>query len=70
MRNTSPVGWIPLLLVKVIYDGSFKPFFLSLFIVAIPIIVACVILDSLYYSKDGDFEIVVTSYNFLKVNVV
>ena len=46
MRNTSPVGWIPLLFVKVIYDGAFRPFLIALFIVAIPIVIGCIYLDS------------------------
>lgn len=46
MRNTSPVGWIPLLFIKVIYDGAFRPFLIALFIIAIPIVIGCVYLDS------------------------
>lgn len=52
MRNTSPIGWIPLLFLKVIKEGSFKPFLIALFIVAIPIILLALLLDSMYYGGD------------------
>jgi hypothetical protein len=52
MRNTSPIGWIPLLFVKVLKEGSFKPFLIALFIVAIPIIGLSILLDTLYYGTD------------------
>lgn len=72
MRNTSPVGWIPLLFIKVIYEGSFTPFLYSLFDMALPLILGCVLLDSLYYmgENQNQFEFVITSINFLKVNVL
>jgi hypothetical protein len=50
MRNTSPIGWIPLLCVKVFRDGAFVPFFISLIFVAIPILFLSTLLDSWYYS--------------------
>jgi phosphatidylinositol glycan class B len=73
MRNTSAVGWIPLLMIKILYEGSFKPFLISGFIVAIPLLGMCVWLDSLFYMRmqgDQEFKLVVTSLNFLKINVL
>jgi hypothetical protein len=52
MRNTSPVGWIPLLISKIVYDGSFKSFALAGIFVSIPIIALGIALDSLYYGAD------------------
>jgi len=52
MRNTSPVGWIPLLISKIVYDGSFKSFALAGVFVSIPIIALGIALDSLYYGAD------------------
>ena len=49
MRNTSPVGWIPLLIVKIIDEGAFVPFLKSGVFVALPLIFAVVYLDSIYY---------------------
>lgn len=49
MRNTSPVGWIPLLLVKIINDGAFIPFLIAGIFVFLPLTFACVYLDSIYY---------------------
>lgn len=85
MRNTSPVGWIPLLLVKIIDEGAFLPFLTSGIFVALPLIFVIVYLDSIYYmgantSSTGtsldtrdeakQFEWTVTGYNFLKINVI
>ena len=67
MRNTSPIGWIPLLAHKVIYKGSLVPFILSGIFVALPIIALCTYVDTLYYGGDSW---VFTGINFLKVNVV
>ena len=49
MRNTSPVAWIPLIIIKIIRDKSFMPFLISGIFIAIPTIILCVYLDSLYY---------------------
>lgn len=49
MRNTSPVGWVPLLFLKVKNDGAFLPFLLSGIFFALPIIALCIYLDSVYY---------------------
>lgn len=85
MRNTSPVGWIPLLVVKIVYDGAFLPFLTSGVFVALPVIFGIVYLDSIYYmgantsssgtsldthSQDKKFEWTLTGYNFLKINVL
>lgn len=67
MRNTSPVGWLPLIILKIIYQKSLKAFLLSGFIIAIPIISICILLDTMYFGAD---KITITSLNFLKVNVV
>ena len=67
MRATSPVGWIPLLAHKVLFQGSFFPFLLSGIVVALPILALCVMVDSLYYGGD---QLTFTSYNFLQVNLV
>jgi GPI mannosyltransferase 3 len=67
MRSTSPVGWIPLLAHKVLFQGSFIPFLVSGIITALPILAFCVWVDSKYYGGD---QPTFTSYNFLQVNVV
>jgi phosphatidylinositol glycan class B len=67
MRNTSPIGWIPLLAHKVIYNGALFPFVLSGIFVALPILGLCVYVDTAYYGGD---EWVLTGLNFLKVNLV
>lgn len=67
MRNTSPIGWIPLLAYKVLFSGSLIPFILSGIFVALPILALCTYVDTVYY---GGNEWVFTGINFLKVNVV
>ena len=62
MRNTSPVGWIPLLAFKVLREGSLVPFLISGLFVAFPIILLCISIDTAMY---GSSNWVVTSYNFL-----
>ena len=66
-RNTSIVGWIPLLAIKVLREGSLPPFILSAITVAIPCIAFMVYVDTLYY---GSEDWTITSLNFLKVNVL
>lgn len=66
-RNTSIVGWIPLLAIKVLREGSLLPFIMSAITVAIPCMAVMVYVDSLYYGGD---EWTVTSINFLKVNIL
>ena len=67
MRNTSPIGWIPLLAHKVLWSGSLIPFILSGIFVALPILALCTYVDTIYYGGD---DWVFTGINFLKVNVV
>jgi len=67
MRNTSPVGWIPLLIIKVIHNGSLIPFIISGIVIAVPLMAVTIALDTIYYGGD---EITITSLNFLKVNVI
>ena len=50
MRNTSPIGWIPLLFIKVFRDGSLLPFIATAICVALPIVVGATYLDSVFYS--------------------
>lgn len=49
MRNTSPVGWIPLMLIKIFRDGAFMPYLTAGVVVFAPVVAGCVYLDSLYY---------------------
>jgi hypothetical protein len=64
IRCTSPIGWIPLLLIKVIYEKSFMPFLKSLFVVGIPVLSILVAMDSIFYN-----EFTLTPLNFVYVNV-
>ena len=66
-RNTSIVGWIPLLAIKVLREGALPAFLLSAITVAIPCMATMVYIDTVYYGGD---EWVMTSLNFLKVNVL
>lgn len=66
MRNTSPVGWIPLLAYKVLFEGALIPFIISGLFVALPIIFGCIYADTIYY---GGSDWVITSLNFLQVNL-
>lgn len=77
MRNTSPVGWIPLLGYKVLYEGSLKPFIISGIFVALPLIYGLILLDTKWYGNSNkwygnphDDKLVLTSYNFLKMNLL
>ena len=67
MRNTSPVGWIPLLAIKIFREGSFVPFVLSGIFVALPILLGCVWIDTKFY---GSETWVLTGYNFLQMNLL
>jgi hypothetical protein len=49
MRNTSPIGWIPLLFIKIIYEKTFTAYLISAFVVALPLMVGCVYIDSWFY---------------------
>ena len=70
MRNTSPIGWIPLLGIKVFKHGAFVPFLICAIFVAVPIVVGSTYLDSWFYSQGREFEWTFTGLNFLRVNVV
>jgi len=67
MRNTSPVGWVPLLAYKVLREGSLVPFIISGLIIALPTIFACVWMDTKFYGSD---TWVLTGYNFLEMNLI
>lgn len=67
IRNTSPVGWVPLLGWKVLKEGSLLPFIISGIFVALPIIFICVWVDTVMY---GANEWVFTGYNFLEMNLL
>jgi hypothetical protein len=67
MRNTSPVGWIPLLAIKVLRDGALPPFIISAITVALPILFMCVYIDTEFYGSD---KWVFTGYNFLEMNIL
>ena len=71
MRVTSIIGWIPLCIVKIIIDNSFKPLLIAIVLVSLPIIALNIALDTYYYLGKIDFENwVFTNYNFFKVNVL
>mmetsp|Transcript_11454 Transcript_11454/g.19374 ORF Transcript_11454/g.19374 Transcript_11454/m.19374 type:complete len:298 (-) Transcript_11454:283-1176(-) len=71
MRNTSPIGWVPLLFIKVFRDGAFLPFLISAVLVAAPIVLFSTFLDSYYYSGGLEgLEWTITGLNFIRVNVV
>lgn len=71
MRNTSPIGWIPLLFLKVLKQGAFLPFLCCAITIALPIVVSSTYLDSVYYShRQPAFEWTFTGLNFLRINVV
>lgn len=65
IRNTSPIGWPPLILIKIIKDRSWIPFILALIIVFIPVVFLSIAVDSYFY---GEFP-VITSLNFMRVNL-
>ena len=49
MRNTSPIGWVPLLAIKVLFEGALIPFLIAGIFVAIPVMGFTIYLDTLYY---------------------
>jgi hypothetical protein len=65
IRSTSPIGWPPLILIKIVKDRSWFPFLYAFFLVFIPVVFSTVAIDSYYY---GEFP-VITSMNFMRVNV-
>ena len=60
IRCTSVIGWIPLVLYKVVVQGSFCAFFLSGLIVGLPALCLFIAIDSIYYE-----DITFVAYNFL-----
>ena len=71
IRNTSPIGWVPLLAIKVLFEGAFVPFLTAGIFIALPMIGALISVDTLYFlgAVDGS-NWVVTSYNFMEKNIV
>lgn len=67
IRNTSPIGWVPLLAIKVFREGSWWPFVKSGIFVALPILFFCVWVDTKMYQSD---KWVFTGYNFLEMNIL
>ncbi len=67
IRNTSPIGWPPLLLYKIIYDGSLVPFLIAGVFVFLPVVALFILIDSFNYGFDS-FP-VITAYNFVKANL-
>ena len=67
MRNTSPVGWPPVLAIKIWRDKSLIPFIMAGITVFIPTVGLCILVDSFYYGMDG-FP-VLSSYNFMQANL-
>ena len=74
MRNTSPIGWVPLLALKVLFERALGPFLLAFLLVSLPIMATAVYLDSVYYTGvHADLspkEWVFTSWNFILRNVL
>ena len=70
MRNTSPIGWIPLLAIKVLYEGALVPFLIAGIFVAVPVIAATVLVDTLYFTGTIELNnIVFTAWNFFIRNL-
>ena len=67
MRNTSCVGWIPLLAIKVLKEGALIPLIISGIFVALPILFVIVWIDTIMYGSD---TWVLTGYNFLEMNII
>ena len=55
MRNTSPIGWIPLLAIKVLFEGSLLPFLVAGVFVALPVIGLTIVVDTVYFTGTIDF---------------
>lgn len=49
IRSSSPIGWVPLLVIKIFADNSFVPFLISGFLIAIPVIAFGIMIDTWYY---------------------
>jgi Alg9-like mannosyltransferase family len=64
IRNTSIIGWIPLLLFKMVEQRAFKTFIRAGILIAVPTMIMIIVIDSLYYG-----QLTCTAYNFLVINV-
>lgn len=70
IRNTSPIGWIPLLAIKVLYEGSLVPFLISALLVSVPVVLINIALDTLYFTGTLRMDnLVFTALNFVIVNI-
>lgn len=68
IRNTSPIGWVFILLLKAYQFGLFtmlKNYILGFIFIFAPIFGLSVALDSWFYG-----ELAIVPYNFIKVNVL
>ena len=67
IRNTSPIGWVPILLLKA-YSLDFalliKHYIIGFFYIFLPLFIISTLLDSWYYGV-----LTVVPWNFIKVNV-
>lgn len=72
MRNTFPIGWLPLLFVLVINRSNPVIYSVLCVLVFLPLFAFFVAIDSVYYwqANGGELELTITGYNFLKVNVL
>jgi len=64
IRNTAPIGWVPLLLIRILRDRAFLSYLISGFLIAIPLLIASIAIDTWFYG-----ELTITAYNFFRVNV-
>jgi hypothetical protein len=65
IRNTSILGWVPLLLLKMVQKSAYIPFILTGLLVALPSLALVVLLDSIYYGG-----LTFTAWNFFVINVL
>ena len=65
IRNTSIIGWIPLLAIKLLQTKALVTFIKAAFFVALPTLLGIVIIDSLHYR-----QLTITAYNFILINVL
>jgi hypothetical protein len=65
IRNTAPIGWIPLVIYKIIKDRSLINFIIAFILVVIPTLSVLILIDSVYYG-----ELTITAWNFVKINVL
>ena len=67
IRNTSPIGWVPILLIKAFELGFLdiiKLYVIGFFTTFLPLVIASVLLDSWYYNS-WTF----VPWNFVRINV-